>query len=546
MAIVVGEIQNPMRLTSLVTFDKRQQLWTPCECDRKPLPSGCRQCRNASRSCPGYRNELDLVFRDENDRIQQKCQAPSSSERTWVTKPGTTLDSSTKAVSAVAVTRSNPKNSPSALLASSKPPRSSLPPEDVGLLVPQLIQPLFDFATSFFFTQYVPGSHFDYLPVLYGNATPDSLLSTVVKAVSLASFSTEARSTSCLALARYQYTLGLKETNAALQASEPWANDELLASIMLLAYFEALSGQGWSESLDKTPTKTISTPSISAAWTRHVEGAYALLTMRPDCSNQSRVSARLGYHVSNTVRAGCVQQHIRIKPNISSPNPVARSVLGEEQDRHFLLLIETYAQLRAAVREGSLNNPTEIIRRARLIDSWATSMTKDLAVSASRFDIVTTTREVAGVYRNRYHLYTDHRVAQRWNTIRMTRLSLNEIMYEHAQRHPELFGECGRFARIVEQMATDICQSSSQFLTASGSLPGCSQTRLSIASSYVLIWPLFNSAATGLSPESINTFVIDRLHYLHREMNIPLAKTAARMLEEGDGNEDWMHMMHLF
>ncbi|KAK5206454.1 hypothetical protein LTR41_007892 [Exophiala xenobiotica] len=490
MAIVVGEIQNPMRLTSLVTFDKRQQLWTPCECDRKPLPSGCRQCRNASRSCPGYRNELDLVFRDENDRIQQKCQAPSSSERTWVTKPGTTLDSSTKAVSAVAVTRSNPKNSPSALLASSKPPRSSLPPENVGLLVPQLLQPLFDFATSFFFTQYVPGSHFDYLPVLYGNATPDSLLSTVVKAVSLASFSTEARSTSCLALARYQYTLGLKETNAALQASEPWANDELLASIMLLAYFEALSGQGWSESLDKTPTKTIPTPSISAAWTRHVEGAYALLTMRPDCSNQSR--------------------------------------------------------LRAAVREGSLNNPTEIIRRARLIDSWATSMTKDLAVSASRFDIVTTTREVAGVYRNRYHLYTDHRVAQRWNTIRMTRLSLNEIMYEHAQRHPELFGECGRFARIVEQMATDICQSSSQFLTASGSLPGCSQTRLSIASSYVLIWPLFNSAATGLSPESINTFVIDRLHYLHREMNIPLAKTAARMLEEGDGNEDWMHMMHLF
>jgi hypothetical protein len=110
----------------------------------------------------------------------------------------------------------------------------------------------------------------------------------------------------------------------------------------------------------------------------------------------------------------------------------------------------------------------------------------------------------------------------------MTRLSLNEIMYDHAQRHPEVAGECGRFARIVEQMATDICQSSSQFLTASGSLPGCSQTRLSIASSYVLIWPLFNSAATGLSPESINTFVIDRLHYLHREMNMPLANTAAR------------------
>lgn len=530
---------------------KPSKACAPCrqkrlKCDRKPLPSGCGQCRNASRSCPGYRNELDLVFRHENDRIQQKFQAPSSSTRPWTTKQNTTLDSSTETVSALAATRSNPRIPPSTLPALSIPRRSSLPAGNVGLFIPQPSQPLFDFATNFFFTQYVPGSHFDYLPTLYGNATADSLLSTVVKAVSLASFSSEARNPSCLALARYQYSCGLKGTNAAVQAPEAWANDDLLASIMLLAYFEALSGQAWSEFPEKTPIKPILTSSLSAAWTRHVEGAYALLTMRRDRSNQSRVSACLNYHVSNTVRARCVQQHIRINPKITSPNLIAPSLLGEEQDRHFLLLIETYAQLRAAMREGSLNDPTEIIRRARLIDSRAVSMTKDLEVSAWRFDIVTTTREVAGVYRNRYHLYADHRVAQRWNTIRMTRMSLNEIMYDHAQQHRELSDQCGRFARIVEQMATDICQSSSQFLTASGSLRGCSPTRSSIASSYFLIWPLFNSAATKLSPDSINTFVIDRLHYLHREMNIPLARTAARMLQEGDVDEDWMHMMHLF
>jgi hypothetical protein len=31
MAIVVGEVQNAPRVTSLVMFDKRTQLWTPCE-----------------------------------------------------------------------------------------------------------------------------------------------------------------------------------------------------------------------------------------------------------------------------------------------------------------------------------------------------------------------------------------------------------------------------------------------------------------------------------------------------------------------------------
>ena len=44
---------------------------TKFQCDRKD--PACSQCRRASKECPGYRDELSLLFRDENEKTLRKA-----------------------------------------------------------------------------------------------------------------------------------------------------------------------------------------------------------------------------------------------------------------------------------------------------------------------------------------------------------------------------------------------------------------------------------------------------------------------------------------
>lgn len=58
------------------------------KCDLK-LP-GCTQCSNAGLECEGYRNQLDLMFLDENERTQKSVLKRSKSSRTTASDTETT------------------------------------------------------------------------------------------------------------------------------------------------------------------------------------------------------------------------------------------------------------------------------------------------------------------------------------------------------------------------------------------------------------------------------------------------------------------------
>ena len=58
------------------------------KCDLK-LP-GCTQCRNAGLECEGYRNQLDLMFLDENERTQKSVLKRSKSSKTTTSDSETT------------------------------------------------------------------------------------------------------------------------------------------------------------------------------------------------------------------------------------------------------------------------------------------------------------------------------------------------------------------------------------------------------------------------------------------------------------------------
>ncbi|KIW64516.1 hypothetical protein PV04_09444 [Phialophora macrospora] len=531
---------------------------------------GCGQCRNASRACPGYRNQLDLMFRDESTRVQQKYQVTSRRASDGDAGPEAEAEqarncsgheSSLEADASVREHRStiiSTERSPTWMV------RNRISSERPD---PAMSQALADIAIAFFLTHYTAGSHFEYLPLLYSDSCVESLLISAVQAVSIASLSHETRNPQLMALARKRYSHSLVKTNKALQDPGACCQDGTLASVLLLAHFETLASEDTTGVSEVALVQSEARYSPSASWDRHVQGAVSLLTLRPNPTFDSPIEFRLYQHVDAMVRYSCIQRCIRVPLELSSWKIPLRGKRDQaDPDRRFMVVIDDFTELRASVKEGSLTDPLEIIRRASAIDAHAAIVARSFPQSWA-YDTVSTSQDKMGVYQNKYHLYPNHRAAQLWNEVRMTRLALNEILLDYSdnacqrndrdadERGKPLFPLRARYLRVVEQMATEICQSTTQFLCrprsgTSATLPigiVSPSPKTPPASVYFLIWPLFTAAgASRVASKSLIAFAIDRLHFIQRAMNIPQARKAAIMLEQGILIEEWLHMLHLF
>jgi len=60
-------------LLSLLAIGTDTLRLTILQCDQKEL--ACSQCIRADKRCPGYRDHLDLSFRNENERIVRKVRS---------------------------------------------------------------------------------------------------------------------------------------------------------------------------------------------------------------------------------------------------------------------------------------------------------------------------------------------------------------------------------------------------------------------------------------------------------------------------------------
>ena len=427
---------------------------------------------------------------------------------------------------------------------------------------PALGPSLPDVAMAFFLTQYTVGSHFDYLPLLYSDASAQVLLTNIVQAVSIASLSHETRNPELMALARRKYSQSLIETTQALQDPSACRQNATLAAVLLLAHFETLATGDTYGIASATSSHNDVAHSPSAGWDRHLQGAVSLLAFRPRPKMDSPVEYRLYQQVNAMASYSCIQRQVRLPSEVSSwdlPFGVKRDAM--DPNRQFMVVVDAFTELRASIRERSLTDPLEIVQLAKVIDADAALVARSFPASWS-YDVVATSRDMkGGVYKNKYHLYPNHRAAQLWNEVRMTRLAIQHILFVHSEKARQLGHDEGdenlsslraRCMRVFSQMATEICQSTTQFLCmpdtgSSRQATSAKPPRKSTASAYFLIWPLFSAASVSrVASESLGEFAIDRLRFIEREINIPQAGKAASMLEQGVVHEDWLHMLHLF
>lgn len=393
-------------------------------------------------------------------------------------------------------------------------------------------------AVVFLLNEYARGSQFGYLPDLYSKCKATSVLSSTVKAVGLASLSLYKTQPELQDIALKFYAEALREVNQALQSQEAARSDNVLASIMLLSLYEAL---------------TLRKPTNTEAWSTHVHGAMSLVALRGREQFQSKIGLELFKQTTNGIKLFCIQHRIRVPDQLRQM--LALVVCDTDSaDVAFVRpsATEAFSDLRADVAEGVVSEPDDIVARCEVV----LQLVEDSLLGRSpsqQYDKVMDGKPSAAGHR-RFHLnFQNHLIAQTWNTAWMAKMTLNLMIYEQELRiskQPDLSNhirkyhgnESVRMLRVrkeIAELAEQICA------TIPENFHWMPQ-QASISKGYSLIWPLFAAGANPLVPTSTKDYIISQLEYIATEFKLPQAQWAGDMLVAGTSSETWMHIYHTF
>jgi len=384
-------------------------------------------------------------------------------------------------------------------------------------------------------SSYVPASPFDYLPGIYNTvtSTAQNAVSSAVLAVSFASLSLRVGSGELMTYARIHYSEALMRTNAALASPNTATLDSSLVSVLLLGLYEALAFSG-----RRSP----------ASWTTHTLGAVELIRLRGTKQLGTNLGTRLFLQTCNNIRSSSIQRGVAVpdeflrlfeqaKPFLDPSTPSVR--LGPLHDKLSSLKARLRQDIPVQRMSGFIHEALQLDKEARALedrlpDSW-------------RYQVRPPHMAPPCAYQGLAHQYLAHRVVRHWNTIRITRIFLNEVVWRLAavvarakeEGMPEILRHCKDLDTAAlqaaatanrTQLVTDILASAPHFLDENG-------TTFTPAARF-LIWPLTVVAEIPLAPESARQYAVKYLYEIARQASIPQALQAAKAARTGS-SLDW-------
>lgn len=304
----------------------------------------CGQCEKRQQKCPGYRNMVDLMFRDESHHVIKR--ATTSRKRGKKMKHDTTAGILTDAITPPSPSRSSLSVSPSLALRQSRrftadtsssseddvnecattevsggTPITSDLDDDQGRTYSNGIDSSTALATSdtsrisygpadsvqergiaFFFARYVATDHgcyqnYDFIydvwkpPPSFDTDSTDCITASMT-AVGLTSLSKLTRCPETFRRARQSYTIALGLANAALSNPAEAVKDSTMLAVLILGTYEFVSGR---------------TPQTIRAWQDHVNGAATLASMRGATQFRTKAGARMFIMLCHTVLISCIR-----------------------------------------------------------------------------------------------------------------------------------------------------------------------------------------------------------------------------------------------
>ncbi|KAK4139799.1 uncharacterized protein C8A04DRAFT_15539 [Dichotomopilus funicola] len=463
------------------------------KCDRKR--PGCSQCARKRIPCPGYPDPTALVFRDQTQATARRVRA---------TKPGYGADPFAPAIS---------------------------PTGGLDLTVSPD-----DAARTYFLTCYGPASPVDHLPELEELLRSTEVSASAFLAPALVTLSRELKDPALMALGRKHYTAALQHTNRALANTQVATKDETLASVMMLALYEALTFQG-----RRSPE----------SWNAHMNGATELLKLRGPRQFDTALGRTLFLDVVGDILASCSQRRIPTPPGIVNLLSQLGPIVGPDS-MHFAIAhaaaeMADIVSFVASQWDHIAVSASQIIVRARRVDEVLSGLQDQLPAHLP-YTVLDPASAPASSFQGVAHCYEDPKSCWIWNNCRMMRVFLNGFVSRAAlawmaalQNAPpdaevssELHSESLKAAVVnVKRQGTDILAS----VSYCRSLPAGSHERAMAARG--LTWPLSAVATSVVAPGAMKTYARDAMFSLGEEIGIPQLIDAAKMVDDTPMPEDW-------
>lgn len=175
--------------------------------------------------CPGYRDLLDLGFRDQSQDVIRKSQRLTRKQQRTVPIVASTAEDTTEDPVDHSVVR------------------TAALPFETGGLSPRRgpAYPVQELAKGYLFSHYMSGGprggHMSYLIPLVTDSR-NSAVNAALNAVGLAALSNIRLAPQMMLKARREYTTALSQTNHALKDAVLSKRDDTLAAVVLLGMFE--------------------------------------------------------------------------------------------------------------------------------------------------------------------------------------------------------------------------------------------------------------------------------------------------------------------
>ncbi|CZT08308.1 hypothetical protein WAI453_007314 [Rhynchosporium graminicola] len=513
------------------------------KCDEtKPT---CNQCAKSRRVCPGYKDDFDLVFRNETQATERRARRAVNSKRT-----GSQIVLANQQSSfSISRDETNPQKSPTLIAPNPDQDMSgTVVPFGVPFVAPSI--PLEQQAPCFFVSNFVIAprqqsrGYFDFLMPMLKNESSDSHLSLAFSAVAMASLANRPNTRGQRMLfsqAIGQYAKALKATNLALQSPVNQKTDSTLAAILMLGFFEVVA-------MEKTN---------AMAWYSHVEGAVQLVEMR----GKKQLKTKVGYSLFTSVR----NQMLVSALTGSKPLTMGTKWWIAETDTDKISSFVTDITCRAAELRMELNNAvstfprtheyyqevTKIMRKGQALENecldWEASLPDEW-----RPRTVSWVDQVPGgditkaeVFPGKVDMYTDITIANLWNILRVARLFISGAVVRCAAWicSPVDFRTTPEYAqavRLCADLITDVIAGtpyhlgwrvnssgilkSGDFASPLSSDSGNGGSGIKAIGGVFMMWPLFSISNMDYISDSQRIWAKSRLLFVSETLGLNHAK----------------------
>ncbi|KAL2202095.1 putative C6 finger domain protein [Sarocladium strictum] len=410
-------------------------------CDQKE-PS-CGQCQKRGHPCPGYRNLVDLMFRDESNHVIKKATNTRSRavknnsqalQKPTKSFPRAKLQPNSSATDADPAAHGPEHDSPSSVHLTDDGEESR---KLFRTLTYSLTPSLCERGTAFFFSRYVAvettcHQGFDFIYEIwkppthhsaYFASSMDCVTASMV-AVGLAGLSKLTGNKEAGVQAQHSYGIALTLTNTALRDPVKCSADSTMLAVLILGTYEFLAGRS---------------PQTMDAWQNHVTGAAALANLRGTAQFSTNSGTRMFLMLCHSVLVNCIQAGIPMpKAMVDLRLELVRQ--SESQRASWRLAEPVYLalQTRYDIKQGLIADLDEILDKLQEIDDNFASLLSALPESWA-YRTVELTQDNPVVLGRHCHIYAGLQQVTLWNGVRTVRMLLLQTMLEQLYSYAATF-----------------------------------------------------------------------------------------------------------